>query len=34
MTEHLIRTSFVESFLNIWTFDQGYQIGDWREIIK
>ena len=34
LTEHLIRTSFVESFLNIWTFDQGYHIGDWREIIK
>ena len=34
LTEHLIRISFVESFLNIWTFDQGYQNGDWREIIK
>ena len=33
LTEQLIRTSYMESFLNIWTFVEGYQNGDWREII-
>ena len=33
LTEQLIRTSYMESFLNIWAFVEGYQNGDWREII-